>query len=114
MTVQRCLALSNLIGLLLATIGGLLMAYALTLKPSSYRLVKTADGKVAICLDDKKVTGGWGGELITSDEACPDMAGNGPTAQIEANRPGFASWGLWLVISGFALQVPGAVFAVFF
>jgi hypothetical protein len=58
-------------------VGGLLLAYALRLKPSSYRLIKTKDGSVAICLDNKRVVAGYGGPLVVSDENCPNLPGTG-------------------------------------
>jgi hypothetical protein len=70
---QGRLALLNLAGLVFAVAGSLLLLFALTLKPSNYRLVKAADGTVTICLDNKKVEGGYGGPLVVSNEDCPDM-----------------------------------------
>jgi hypothetical protein len=102
-----------LLGLVFGVIGGLLLFFALTLRPSDYRLVKTSGDKVVLCLDNKKVEAGDGGSLMVSAEDCPDLAGNGPTPQIQANRPAFARWGLALVIVGFALQLPSALFSVF-
>jgi hypothetical protein len=113
MGFQRRLAVLNLLGLVFGVVGGLLLFFALTLKPSDYRLVKTRGDKVAICLDNKKVEAGYGGPLAVSAEDCPDVAGNGPTPQIEAHHPAFVRWGLALVIIGFAFQLPSASFAVF-
>jgi hypothetical protein len=102
-----------LLGLVFGVVGGLLLFSALTLKPSDYRLVKVRDAKVAICLDNKTVEAGSGGLLVVSAEDCPDLAGNGPTPQVEASRPALVRWGLALVIVGFAFQLPSALFSVF-
>lgn len=113
MGFQARLAVLNLAGLISAIAGSLLLSSALTLKPSNYRLVKTADDKVAICLDNKTVEAGLGGPLVVSKEECPAMPGKGPNPQIEVNRPRFAQCGLAFVILGFALQLPAAMFSVF-
>ena len=106
-------AVFNLIGLTCGVAGGLLLAYALTLKPSNFRLVKTGEKELAICLDSRRVVAGYGGPLVVSDDPCPDMQGTGPTAEITANRPQLAHLGLWLIICGFVLQLPSALAAIF-
>ncbi len=105
-------AVLNLIGLVYSVVGGLLLAYALTLKPSNFRLVKTGEKELAICLDNRTVVAGYGGPLVVSDDPCPDLKGTGPTAEITANRPRVAHLGLLLIIVGFVLQLPNAVVAI--
>jgi len=108
----RFIAIINLLGLASGIAGGLLLFFSLTLKPSSFRLVKTGEKELAICLDDKKVVAGFGGPLVVSDEACPDMEKNGPTPQVVANRPRFVPVGIWLIIVGFALQLPAGILTI--
>lgn len=112
MASTKVWAVLNLAGLACSVVGGLLLAYALTLKPSNFRLVKTGEKELAICLDNRMVAAGWGGSLVVSDDPCPDMKGTGPTAEITANRPWLAHLGLLLIIVGFALQLPNAVAAI--
>jgi hypothetical protein len=78
------------------------------LKQSNFRLVEGNDKQVAICLNGKKVVAGFGGPLVVSEEPCLDMTGTGPTPQVMANRPAFVTTGVWLIIIGFVLQMPGA------
>ena len=81
---NRVLAALNLVGLLFGLIGGLLLFFSLTLKPSNYRLVEKSDHGVAICLGDKLVASGYGGGIIVSDEPCPQGIGPSRTPVIEA------------------------------
>jgi hypothetical protein len=111
-SVGRFVAVINLIGLACGIAGGLLLSFSLTLKPSNFRLVKTGEKGLAICLDDKKVVAGFGGPLVVSDEACPDMENNGPTPQVVANRPQFVPPGIGLIILGFVLQLPAGILAI--
>lgn len=103
MKVTACL---NLVGLTAGFIGGLLLIFTLTLEPSTYQLVEKSDGSGAICHHGKKVTAGWGGDLVDTDESCP--AGS-VAPIIEANHPRYATAGMWLIVAGFLLQVPLAV-----
>jgi hypothetical protein len=109
----RFFAVMNLLGLVCSVIGGLFLFYSLTFKPSHFRLVKTGDKKLAMCLDGQTVTGGYGGDLVVSDDPCPHMEETGPTLQVTADRPKIANWGIPLVVLGFILQLPAAVVAVF-
>lgn len=110
---SRSFAILNLAGLILSVSGGLILTYSLTFKPSHYRLVKTREGNVAICLDNKLVQSGYGGPLIATDYPCPDMETTGPTLQVVANRPRLSRFGFPLLFLGFVLQLPAAVCAVF-
>ncbi len=108
----KIIAVINLLGLASGIAGGLLLFFSLTLKPSSFRLVKTGEKELAICLDDKKVVAGFGGPLVVSDEACPGMDQTGPTPQVVANRPQFVPAGIGLIIVGFVLQLPAGILAI--
>jgi hypothetical protein len=110
---SRVLTALNLIGLLFGLIGGLLLFFSLTLKPSNYRLVEKNDHGVAICLDHKLVMSGNGGAIIVSDAPCPQGIGPSRTPVIEAEKPAFVPWGLGLICVGFALQLPTATVAFF-
>ena len=96
----------NLVGLIFTLVGGVLLFYCLTLKPSSYRLVKTSDGRPVICLDDKEVTVSFGGGFGAGDACSEDWKHTGLTAEIVAERPSFVHWGLGLIFVGFVLQLP--------
>ena len=65
--MTRLWAALNLLGLILGLIGGLLLFFSLTLKPSNYRLVEKSDHSVAICLNDKLVVAGFGGPLVVTN-----------------------------------------------
>lgn len=108
----RFLAFLNLLGVISSFAGGLLLSYALTLKSSNYRLVETSDHKVAICLDDKLVSSGFGGGIIVGDEPCPPSVGPSRAPVIEAERPEFFSYGLRLLWGGFLMQLPAASLAL--
>jgi hypothetical protein len=112
MNLARFFAILNLSGLTCGVAGGLFLFYSLTLRTTSFRLVKVGPKNLAICFDDKVVVAGYGGPLVVSDDPCPDLKGTGPTPQIVAERPALASWGVWLIVLGFALQLPVAVLAV--
>ncbi len=112
MSTARIFAILNVVGLFLSLAGGLALTYSLTFRPSHYRLVKTRDGQVAICLDDKLVEAGYGGPLVQTNKPCPDMGTTGPALQVVANRPTLSRFGLPLLVFGFLLQLPGAIFAV--
>ena len=105
----RIWAALNLVGLIFTLVGGVLLFYCLTLKPSSYRLVKTSDGRPAICLDDKEVTTGYGGGFVAGDVCSEDWKHTGRTAEIVAERPSFVHCGLFLIFVGFFLQLPLAL-----
>jgi hypothetical protein len=94
----RWMAILNLLGLACGLLGGVLLALSLELKSSNFRLVEGKDKQVAICLNNKKVAAGYGGPLVVSDEPCPDMIGTGPTPQVIANRPGFVTAGVILIV----------------
>jgi hypothetical protein len=105
-------AVANLVGLCCAALGSIFLVYALELTPSPYRLIKGSGNTVIICLDDRQIVAGYGGELGPSSDKCPAIKGTGPAPQIVANHSGLASWGLWLVIAGFVCQVPAACDAI--
>ena len=112
MLCSRWFAILNLAGLGSSVAGGVILTYSLTVKPSHYRLVKTREGTVAICLDGKLVQAGFGGPLVATDDPCPDMETTGPVLQVVANRERL-KMGLPVIMVGFALQLPAAIFAVF-
>ncbi len=93
MLCSRWFAILNLAGLALSVAGGVILTYSLTVKPSHYRLVKTREGTVAICLDGKLVQAGFGGPLVATDDPCPDMETTGPVLQVVANRERLSKWG---------------------
>ena|SRR5712692_9978058 len=99
-------------GLSCSLVGGFLLFYFLTLKPSEFRLVRTSNGDMALCLKDKRVATGYGGPLGVTDEPCPEWQHTGPTAEVVAEKPAYARWGLGLIIVGFGLQLPLAITAV--
>jgi hypothetical protein len=101
----------NLFGLACGALGAVFLTKAVMLKPSNFRLVKVAAETRAICLDDYQVVVGYGGGLTVEGD-CPREGQTSPTAQILANRPHLGTWGLGLVVIGFALQLPAAVGAV--
>src|SRR5580658_5812977 len=107
--MKKFRAIANLLGLTAGVVGGVLLAYSLSLKTSSYRLVETGKHEVVICHGDKLVVAGYGGGLVASNESCPDGTGPSEAAVIETNNDTLAKWGLILVILGFALQLPTAV-----
>lgn len=106
------LAVANLVGLSCGLVGGLLLVYALTLKPSQFRLVETSDGNMALCLKDKRVATGYGGPLGVTDEPCPEWQHTGPTAEVVTEKPAYVPWGVRLIIIGFVLQLPAAIAAL--
>jgi hypothetical protein len=112
MNILRICAVLNVVGLVGSAMGGLFLFYSLTFEPSHFRLVKVGDKKLAMCLDDKVVQAGYGGPLVATDEPCPNMQHIGPTLQVIANRPSLATWGIWLVVAGFFLQLPAASLVV--
>jgi hypothetical protein len=110
--MERTWAVLNLLGWTCSVLGGLFLFYSLTFEPSHFRLVKTGEEALAMCLDGRKVTGGFGGELVVSEDPCPNMDQTGPTLQVTANRPQLAHWSVGLIIGGFAMQLPAAILAV--
>jgi len=106
-------AVLNLIGLICSVVGGLLLFFSLTLRPSNYKLVEKSDHGVAICLGDKLVASGFGGGFIVSDDRCPQESGPSRAPVIQAEKPTYVPWGLGLILVGFALQVPAALNACF-
>jgi hypothetical protein len=104
--LTKFFAILNLLGLFSGAAGGLFLFYSLTIRPSSFRLVKTGHKELAICLDDKKIVAGFGGPLVVSEEICPDMEKTGPTPEVVADRPKFVVLGIVLIIVGFAFQLP--------
>ena len=61
---QRWPALINIVGLLAGFVGGLFLFSSMTLSSSNYSLVETSDHQVAICLNGKLVTSGFGGRHL--------------------------------------------------
>jgi hypothetical protein len=105
------MAVLNLIGLILNVIGGVLLALAVTIQPSTFKLVDVApvQGKPAfeICHNGKLIQGGYGGPFVEAgDCSAVDLNKTGPTAELVADRPLFFNAGLVLIIGGFVLQLP--------
>jgi hypothetical protein len=109
--VERFFRILNLCSLLFGALGGLILFYSLTMKPSNFRLIETADRSLAICLDGKRVVAGYGGPLVVSDEPCADLKKNGPTPRVVADRPRFVTLGVQLVVAGFGFQLPAGILA---
>ena len=112
MTLARFFAFLNIVGLLGGVLGGLFLFYSFTLRASNFSLDKVRDKEVAICMDGRVVVAGFGGPLVVSDDACPDVKGAGLTPQVVSDRPTLAKWGVVLVILGFLLQIPAASVAL--
>jgi hypothetical protein len=110
--MRRSFAVLNLLGLLSGVLGGLCWYYSLVIEPSPFTLVKVADKQFAMCLDGKVIQAGYGGPLIATEEACPNVQGTGPTLQVVTERPKMANWAIPLIVLGFILQVPAALLAV--
>src|ERR1700693_2915836 len=98
--MSKSWAALNLLGLIFSVLGGVLLFFSLTLKPSNYSLVETANHKVAICLGEKLVTSGFWGDLVLSDDSCPQGIGPNRAAVIEAYKPECVPWGLGLIWVG--------------
>jgi hypothetical protein len=109
---NKVFAVLNFLGLLTTAIAGILLLYAMPLERTNYRLVETKSHEVAICFGEKKVVAGYGGPLIVSDESCPAGTGPSVTPAIQYEHPSFVTWGLFLLVVGFCLQVPSGIFAI--
>ena len=113
MMSKRGRAIANLLGLILALIGGLLASASLKIRPSHFRLVETRDELgMALCKDDKKVAGGFGGPLTVTNEACPGIDDSHPTPEVTADHPLLAKISFWIVIAAFAFRIPAAIGAI--
>src|SRR5215469_9616043 len=110
--MSRCFAVLNLIGIVSSAAGGILLFFAMPLERTNYRLVETENHEVAICFRGKKVVAGFGGPLVVSDEPCPEGLGASLTPAIQYEHPSFLTWGLVLLVLGFALQMPAAFIAI--
>jgi hypothetical protein len=111
--LPKLLAILNLVGLMADVVGGFFWYYSLVPKASAFKMVKSSGGILSICLDGKKVVGGWGGPLVLSDEPCPEGEGSGPVLlQVATERPTMAKLAMPLIGLGFLLQLPAAVLAV--
>jgi hypothetical protein len=108
--MRKLSATLNLFGLVTSLVGGILLAYALTLRPTNFRLVQTSDSNgMALCLGDKTVQAGFGGPLVVTSDPCPDTLHTGPTPEVLTNHPSMTTWGIRLIIAGFAFQLPAAI-----
>lgn len=112
MSRSRCCALLNLIGLAFTFFGSIGVIESLTQRTTEFRLVQTKDGGMALCDKEKKVDSGYGGPLIVSQEACPDITTTGRLPEIVADHPAVLNAGIALIIVGFILQIPFAVIAL--
>jgi hypothetical protein len=106
---RKPLAALNLVGLVASVVGSCLLVYALTLRPTNFRLVQTSENGMALCLGDKAVQAGYGGPLTVTDEPCPDTQHTGPMPEVLTNHPAMTTWGIRLILIGFLLQVPAAL-----
>jgi hypothetical protein len=104
--MKRFLAVTNLLGLIIGVVGGVMLACSLSLKTSNYRLVENEKHEVVICHNNKLIGVGFGGPLVASDEPCPSGSGPSAAAVVETNNDALAKLGLILVIVGFTLQLP--------
>jgi hypothetical protein len=104
--MNKLLAVLNLAGLIFGVGGGVLLALALSLKTSDYRLVENEKHEVVICHNGKLIAAGYGGPLVATDEPCQKGLGPSAAAVVETNNDGLAKLGLILVIVGFVFQVP--------
>jgi hypothetical protein len=94
--MRRSLGVLNIVGLFCGLVGGLLLAFSLTLKASNYQLVETSEHQVVICHNDKLVSAGWGGSLV-GGQPCPQGVGPKVAPVIQAEKPAYVPWGLALV-----------------
>ncbi len=108
----KLLAALNLLGVISSFVSAILLTYALTITSSNYKLVETLDHKVAICLNDKLVSSGFGGGIAATAEPCPPSIGPSRAPVIEAENPRFFKCGLRLLWIGFLLQLPAAFLAL--
>jgi hypothetical protein len=111
--VSRLWAALNLVGLLCGFFGALLLFFSLTLKSSNYRLVETSNHGVAVCLNNKLVATGFGGQMVVTEESCPKGIGPSIAPVIQAEKPAYVPCGLALIGVGFLLQLPSAWLPLF-
>jgi hypothetical protein len=104
----------NLCGLIAGILGSFFWFYSLTTTSSSYTLVNPlGGGKIGICVNGQNVVAGYGGDLVISNDHCPEDPNAGPVLQVKAERPRFNYWSIRLIGLGFFLQLPSAFMALF-